>query len=156
MCAIPIRSGWHRCWRRSRSSFWCACSRVPSPGRSPPINPYEILVSAGDPPQKSGLSGRDATRVTPAHPPQEASMVATDFESYVSVFDPDDPVFALHRGGKMAIESTVPLRDAADLAQSYTPGVARVCEAIAADPEVAHDLTWVSNTVAVVTDGTAV
>lgn len=83
-------------------------------------------------------------------------MVATDFESYVSVFDPDDPVFALHRGGKMAIESTVPLRDAADLAQSYTPGVARVCEAIAADPEVAHDLTWVSNTVAVVTDGTAV
>src|SRR5690625_4633791 len=83
-------------------------------------------------------------------------MVATDFESYVSVFDPDDPVFALHRCGMMSIESTVPLRDAADLAQSYTPGVARVCEAIAAAPDVAHELTWVSNTVAVVTDGTAV
>ena len=38
---------------------------------------------------------------------------------------------------------------------SYTPGVARVCEAIVADPEAAHEYTWVSNTVAVVTDGTA-
>lgn len=70
--------------------------------------------------------------------------------------DPDDPVFALHRGGKMAINATVPIRDADDLSMAYTPGVARVCEAIAADPEVAHDYTWVSNTVAVVTDGTAV
>ena len=39
---------------------------------------------------------------------------------------------------------------------AYTPGVARVCEAIAADPTLVHDYTWVSNTVAVVTDGTAV
>ena len=39
---------------------------------------------------------------------------------------------------------------------AYTPGVARVCEAIAADPELAHEYTWVPNTVAVVTDGTAV
>ncbi|MGJ9421091.1 NAD(P)-dependent malic enzyme [Aeromicrobium sp. CF3.5] len=70
--------------------------------------------------------------------------------------DPTDPVFALHRGGKMQIAATVPLNDSDDLALSYTPGVARVCEAIAADPEVAHEYTWVSNTVAVVTDGTAV
>ncbi|MBC7633912.1 NADP-dependent malic enzyme [Aeromicrobium sp.] len=70
--------------------------------------------------------------------------------------DPEDPIFALHRGGKMEISATVPLRDAADLAMTYTPGVARVCEAIAADPEAAHEYTWVSNTVAVVTDGTAV
>lgn len=83
-------------------------------------------------------------------------MVAIDLETHVSTFDPEDPVFALHRGGKMAISSTVPLRDAHDLSQSYTPGVARVCEVIAADPDAAYDLTWVSNTVAVVTDGTAV
>ncbi len=70
--------------------------------------------------------------------------------------DPDDPVFALHRGGKMAVAATVPLRDTADLSLAYTPGVARVCEAIASDPELAHDYTWVSSTVAVVTDGTAV
>jgi len=83
-------------------------------------------------------------------------MVATDTDLHTDTPDPDDPIFALHRGGKMAIAATVPLRNAQDLAMSYTPGVARVCEAIAADPALAHDYTWVSNTVAVVTDGTAV
>lgn len=83
-------------------------------------------------------------------------MVATDIDMTGSAIDPEDPVFALHRGGKMEISATVPLRDAADLSMSYTPGVALVCEAIHTDPEVAHEYTWVSNTVAVVTDGTAV
>ena len=84
-------------------------------------------------------------------------MVATDIPLHAGSPDPDDdPVFALHRGGKMSISATVPIRDADDLAMSYTPGVAKVCEAIAADPEVAHEYTWVSNVVAVVTDGSAV
>ena len=83
-------------------------------------------------------------------------MVATDYEIHVNSPDPEDPIFALHRGGKMEVAATVPLRNAEDLAMSYTPGVAKVCEAIAADPEAAHEYTWVSNTVAVVTDGTAV
>ena len=83
-------------------------------------------------------------------------MVATDYEIYVNSSDPEDPIFALHRGGKMEVAATVPLRNAEDLAMCYTPGVAKVCEAIAADPEAAHEFTWVSNTVAVVTDGTAV
>lgn len=83
-------------------------------------------------------------------------MVATDIDMHIDTPDPTDPVFALHRGGKMQVAATVPLRDADDLSLSYTPGVARVCEAIHADPEVAHEYTWVSNTVAVVTDGTAV
>jgi len=83
-------------------------------------------------------------------------MVATDIDARPDTPDPDDPVFALHRGGKMEVAATVPLRDARDLSLSYTPGVARVCEAIVADPEAAHEYTWVSNTVAVVTDGTAV
>jgi malate dehydrogenase (oxaloacetate-decarboxylating) len=68
----------------------------------------------------------------------------------------EDPAFVLHRGGKMEIAGTVPLETREDLSLAYTPGVARVCEAIAADPTAAHDLTWVGNTVAVVTDGTAV
>ena len=68
----------------------------------------------------------------------------------------DDPVFELHRGGKMEIACTVPLTDNADLAIAYTPGVARVCEAIAADGRLADEYTWVSNTVAVITDGSAV
>jgi malate dehydrogenase (oxaloacetate-decarboxylating) len=67
-----------------------------------------------------------------------------------------DPVFELHLGGKMEISSTVALGDRDDLSMAYTPGVARVCEAIAAQPDLAKDYTWISNTVAVVTDGTAV
>jgi len=67
-----------------------------------------------------------------------------------------DPVFDLHVGGKMEIASSVSLAGPEELSLAYTPGVARVCEAIAAEPELADDYTWVSNTVAVVTDGTAV
>ncbi|WP_304940977.1 NADP-dependent malic enzyme [Streptacidiphilus sp. PB12-B1b] len=70
--------------------------------------------------------------------------------------DPIDPAFALHRGGKMEITATVPVRDADDLSLAYTPGVARVCTAIADNPELVNDYTWKSNVVAVVTDGTAV
>jgi malate dehydrogenase (oxaloacetate-decarboxylating) len=67
-----------------------------------------------------------------------------------------DPVFELHKQGKMAISCTVPLSSRDDLSLAYTPGVARVCEAIAADPQLAADYTWTANTVAVVTDGSAV
>ncbi|MDB1087557.1 NADP-dependent malic enzyme [Streptomyces sp. ACA25] len=67
-----------------------------------------------------------------------------------------DPAFALHRGGKMAVRATVPVRDNADLSLAYTPGVAKVCAAIAAQPELVHDYTWRSQVVAVVTDGSAV
>ncbi|MFD5329247.1 NADP-dependent malic enzyme [Streptomyces sp. NPDC127092] len=70
--------------------------------------------------------------------------------------EPFDPAFALHRGGKMAIQATVPLRDKDDLSLAYTPGVAKVCTAIAEQPELVNDYTWKSQVVAVVTDGTAV
>ncbi|GAA2721649.1 MULTISPECIES: NADP-dependent malic enzyme [Streptomyces] len=67
-----------------------------------------------------------------------------------------DPAFALHRGGKMAVQATVPVRDRDDLSLAYTPGVAKVCSAIAEEPELVHDYTWKSQVVAVVTDGSAV
>ncbi|MEV4441307.1 NADP-dependent malic enzyme [Streptomyces sp. NPDC049577] len=67
-----------------------------------------------------------------------------------------DPAFALHRGGKMAVRATVPVRDKDDLSLAYTPGVAKVCSAIAEQPELVHDYTWKSQVVAVVTDGSAV
>ncbi|MFG3047844.1 NADP-dependent malic enzyme [Streptomyces sp. NPDC048202] len=70
--------------------------------------------------------------------------------------DSFDPAFALHRGGKMAVRATVPVRDTEDLSLAYTPGVARVCTAIAEQPELVNDYTWKSSVVAVVTDGTAV
>ncbi|WP_030876282.1 MULTISPECIES: NAD(P)-dependent malic enzyme [unclassified Streptomyces] len=67
-----------------------------------------------------------------------------------------DPAFALHRGGKMAVQATVPVRDADDLSLAYTPGVAKVCSAIAEQPDMVDDYTWKSQVVAVVTDGSAV
>jgi len=67
-----------------------------------------------------------------------------------------DPVFTMHRGGKISVRPVVDVADHRALAMAYTPGVARVCTAIADQPELAADYTWVSNTVAVVTDGTAV
>ena len=67
-----------------------------------------------------------------------------------------DPVFDMHVGGKIGMHSTVTVEDRAALAMAYTPGVARVCSAIADDPDLAATFTWVSNTVAVVSDGTAV
>ncbi|MFJ6655530.1 NADP-dependent malic enzyme [Streptomyces sp. NPDC091377] len=70
--------------------------------------------------------------------------------------DSFDPAFALHRGGKMAVQATVPVRDKDDLSLAYTPGVAKVCSAIAEQPDLVNDYTWKSSVVAVVTDGTAV
>ncbi|MDE3720956.1 NADP-dependent malic enzyme [Nocardiopsis sp. N85] len=68
----------------------------------------------------------------------------------------DDPAFALHRGGKLQVTSTVDVHDQEGLSLAYTPGVARVCDGIADTPELVEDYTWRSNLVAVVTDGTAV
>ncbi|MEV7991926.1 NADP-dependent malic enzyme [Streptomyces sp. NPDC086077] len=81
---------------------------------------------------------------------------STDKEGGAEPLDSFDPAFALHRGGKMAVQATVPVRDKDDLSLAYTPGVAKVCTAIAEQPELVHDYTWKSSVVAVVTDGTAV
>jgi malate dehydrogenase (oxaloacetate-decarboxylating) len=71
-------------------------------------------------------------------------------------FDPASPVFELHRGGKLTVNSTTALTDRASLSMAYTPGVAEVCLAIADDPSLARKYTWRSRLVAVVSDGTAV
>ena len=70
--------------------------------------------------------------------------------------DPTDEVFALHEGGKIEVRPTIEVRDREGLALAYTPGVARVSQALAADPELAYRYTWKGNTVLIVTDGTAV
>lgn len=71
-------------------------------------------------------------------------------------FDARDPVFPLHRGGKIEVRPAVRIRDEEGLALAYTPGVAKVSEALASEPDLAYDYTWKANTVLVVTDGTAV
>ena len=68
----------------------------------------------------------------------------------------EDCTFALHDGGKIAVTSKLPLRTPADLSMAYTPGVGRVCMAVHDDPRRAYALTIKRNTVAVVSDGTAV
>jgi malate dehydrogenase (oxaloacetate-decarboxylating) len=67
-----------------------------------------------------------------------------------------DRTFLLHLGGKLEVASKVPLKTRDDLSMAYTPGVARVCLALAANPEDVRRLTIKGNTVAVVTDGSAV
>lgn len=74
----------------------------------------------------------------------------------VRVVNVSDRTFLMHLGGKLEIESKSPIRTRDELSMAYTPGVARVSEAIAKDPEDAHRLTIKSNTVGIVTDGTAV
>ena len=67
-----------------------------------------------------------------------------------------DRTFLLHLGGKIEVQSKVPLKTRDDLSRAYTPGVARISMAIAKDPSDARRLTIKRNTVAVVTDGSAV
>jgi len=68
----------------------------------------------------------------------------------------DEEIFAAHEGGKLSVQTTASLQTARALSIAYTPGVARVCTAIATDPELVHRYTWTSRLVAVVSDGTAV
>ncbi len=67
-----------------------------------------------------------------------------------------DRTFLLHLGGKLEVTSKAPLKTRDDLSMAYTPGVARICEAIADERDAVWNLTVKRNTVAVVTDGTAV
>jgi malate dehydrogenase (oxaloacetate-decarboxylating) len=74
----------------------------------------------------------------------------------IELLEWEDRTFAMHEGGKIEVLALSPVGDRDDLSMAYTPGVARVCNAIAADPAKVHDYTIKKNTVAIVTDGTAV
>jgi malate dehydrogenase (oxaloacetate-decarboxylating) len=74
----------------------------------------------------------------------------------VTIVRATDRTFSLHHGGKIEVRSKTPVKTRDDLSMVYTPGVARVCRAIAADPDASFSLTIRKNTVAVVSDGSAV
>lgn len=74
----------------------------------------------------------------------------------IKVINVYDRTFNLHRGGKITMENKIPLATQGDLAMAYTPGVGRVCMEIAKDPAQVYNLTIKQNTVAIVTDGSAV
>lgn len=74
----------------------------------------------------------------------------------IDVLSISDRTFDMHKGGKITVESRIPLTVISDLAMAYTPGVGRVCKEIAEHPDRVYDLTVKSNMVAIVTDGSAV
>ena len=93
-----------------------------------------------------------------AHDSDHAERITDAISAHpnLTVRKVSDRTFLLHLGGKIEVHSKVPLKTRDDLSRAYTPGVARISQAIAKDPEDARRLTIKRNTVAVVTDGSAV
>jgi Malic enzyme len=114
------------------------------------------------------LDAIDLVRVEAGSKVRDISVLATDSAHADAIVEAcrnvpgvvvetvSDRTFLLHLGGKIHMSSNAPVKTRDDLSMAYTPGVARVCQAIAADPELAWNLTIKRNTVAVVTDGSAV
>jgi malate dehydrogenase (oxaloacetate-decarboxylating) len=103
-----------------------------------------------------GVLTRDITVNASSVAHGEAIVAAISGVDGVEVIHVSDRTFLIHLGGKIEVTSKVPLKTRADLSMAYTPGVARICDAIFRDPEAAYALTIKKNTVAVVSDGTAV
>jgi malate dehydrogenase (oxaloacetate-decarboxylating) len=114
------------------------------------------------------LGAIDLVRATRQHRVRDITVSAADADhgqrivdavravDGVAVVHVSDRTFLMHLGGKIEVHNKVPVKTRDDLSMAYTPGVARVCLAIAEDPDKARSLTIKQNTVAVVTDGTAV
>ena len=114
------------------------------------------------------LDAIDLVRAEPDSKVRDVSVLATNAEHAEAIVQAcreidgvevehfSDRTFLLHLGGKLHMAANTPVKTRDDLSMAYTPGVARVCQAIADDPEAAWNLTIKRNTVAVVTDGTAV
>ncbi|MEY4226452.1 MAG: hypothetical protein RL190_1209 [Actinomycetota bacterium] len=114
------------------------------------------------------LGAIDLVRVDAGHVVRDISVLCADEDHGRRVVDAiraiegirvvsvSDRTFLMHKGGKIEMAAKVPVRTRDDLSMAYTPGVARVCEAIVEDPERVWNLTAKGNAIAVVTDGTAV
>jgi malate dehydrogenase (oxaloacetate-decarboxylating) len=125
-----------------------------------------IAAAVGD--AGGNIGDIDVIKSTPSTILREISVSARDSEHAreivdhvratkgVAVKSVSDRVFLSHRGGKIEIRNKVPVSSRRDLSVVYTPGVARVCLAIDKDPEAAYSMTIKGNTVAVVSDGTAI
>src|SRR5712691_1469652 len=105
---------------------------------------------------EAGSKIRDVSVLATGTAHAEAIVRACSDLPGIDVEQVSDRTFLLHLGGKIHMSSNAPVKTRDDLSMAYTPGVARVCEAIAADPDAAWNLTIKRNTVAVVSDGSAV
>ncbi|MBW4526758.1 MAG: ACT domain-containing protein [Phormidium tanganyikae FI6-MK23] len=106
--------------------------------------------------QTRDISMRDITVDAASTEHAETIVQAVKDLPHIKVLDVYDRTFTLHRSGKISVVSKIPLRGQADLAMAYTPGVGRICTAIAEDPKRVYELTIKQNMVAIVTDGSAV
>ncbi|WP_256831210.1 MULTISPECIES: NAD-dependent malic enzyme [unclassified Paenibacillus] len=129
-------------------------------------------VTFGDVAAAISKAGGDITSIDVIRPGKESSVrditvdVAESAESQVvealkqhngiKLINVSDRTFLVHLGGKITTQPTLPIKNRDDLSRVYTPGVARVCTAIHENPKKSYSLTIKRNTVAVVTDGTAV
>ncbi|MED4599918.1 NAD-dependent malic enzyme [Paenibacillus validus] len=129
-------------------------------------------VTFGDVAATISKVGGDITSIDVIRPGKESSVrditvdVAESAESQVvealkshdgiKLINVSDRTFLVHLGGKINMQPNLPIKNRDDLSRVYTPGVARVCTAIHENPRKAYSLTIKRNTVAVVTDGTAV
>jgi malate dehydrogenase (oxaloacetate-decarboxylating) len=104
----------------------------------------------------SKVMTRDVTVRARDEEHQEEIVTSLRHLASVKVVNVSDRVFLLHLGGKISVQNKVPLTTRDMLSMAYTPGVARVCEAVAGDATKAWQLTIKGNSVAVVSDGTAV
>ncbi|MEI7024264.1 NAD-dependent malic enzyme [Paenibacillus sp. y28] len=131
-----------------------------------------VLLNFGDVAAAISRAGGDITSIDVIRPGQQASVrditvhVADSAEQQVvetlknlegiQLINVSDRTFLAHLGGKISVQPSMPIKNRDDLSRVYTPGVARVCMAIHENPQKAYSLTIKRNTVAVVTDGTAV
>jgi malate dehydrogenase (oxaloacetate-decarboxylating) len=146
------------------SASYSVTLRVEFPHRAGSLG--QILTAVGDAGGIVGavdiiqIGGERSTRdvTVNARDSEHARQIADALDALpeVRVTDFSDRTFLFHLGGKIEVKSKTPVRTRDDLSMAYTPGVARVCRAIAEDPERAFNLTIKRNTVAVVSDGTAV
>src|SRR5438552_3247536 len=126
----------------------------------------KVAAAIGD--AGGDLGAIDLVRVAKGHRVRDITVSASDADHGQRIVDAvrtlpgvrivnvSDRTFLMHLGGKIEVQNKVPVKTRDDLSMAYTPGVARVCMAINRDPDKARALTIKQNTVAVVTDGTAV
>jgi malate dehydrogenase (oxaloacetate-decarboxylating) len=146
------------------SASYSMTLRVEFPHRAGALG--EVLTAVGD---AGGLVGAvDIVRIGPQRSIRDITVNARDSEhgrlivdaiealAETRVINVSDRTFLMHHGGKIEVRSKMEIRSRDDLSMAYTPGVARVCRAIAEDPQRAFNLTIKRNMVAVVSDGTAV
>lgn len=129
-------------------------------------------ISFGDVAAAISKAGGDITSIDVIRPGKESSVrdltvdvaesaetsVVESLKAYdgIKVINVSDRTFLVHLGGKISVQPNLPIKNRDDLSRVYTPGVARVCTAIHENPDKAYSLTIKRNTVAVVSDGTAV